>query len=54
MKIIQNFWIHGYMPVQFLLLFTFTCLGFILIQKWLKRIGKEFPAFGQVVLTVVS
>lgn len=50
MKIIQNFWIHGYMPIQFLLILAFTFLAFLTAQYLLKRMGKGIPVFGQAIL----
>jgi len=50
MELFKSFWISGYMPVQFLLVVTFTFLAFVLGQYLLKRIGKGIPVFGQAVL----
>jgi len=49
--VFQNFWIHGAMPVQLLLVLVFTFILFVVGNFLLKkRFGKGVPALGQAIL----
>lgn len=50
MELLMSFWIPGFMPVQFLLLFAAAFLAFVVGQYVLKQCGWRVTAFWQAIL----
>ncbi len=50
MEIFKNFWVHGLMPMQLLLMLTAAAGAYIIINYFLKKAGKGITMFSQSIL----